>query len=144
MLFDDIVPNYIDRPGGYTRIIKLGQREGDGAHMAVLELVGFETAKKKKEKKAKEGDKKKKSKGKEEAHPSEEKKSKKGKMKEEVKSTEDKDDKKVKKAKEKPKDEETKDIPVIIVTGVARGERFEERMIRQAPDVPPADGYIQR
>ena len=41
-------------------------------------------------------------------------------------------------------DEVTKDIPVIIVTGVARGERLEERMIRQAPDVPAPDGYIQK
>ncbi len=41
-LFDDIAPTYVDRHGGYTRIIKLGPRRGDGAQMAILQLVGFE------------------------------------------------------------------------------------------------------
>lgn len=42
------------------------------------------------------------------------------------------------------KDEETKDIPVIIITGVARGKQFEERMMRQDPDIPLPDGYIEK
>ena len=38
-LFTDVGPRFVDRPGGYSRIVKLGQRQGDAAHMVYLELV---------------------------------------------------------------------------------------------------------
>jgi large subunit ribosomal protein L17 len=38
-LFDDIAPRYAERNGGYTRLIKLGVRQGDAAEMVLLELV---------------------------------------------------------------------------------------------------------
>ena len=41
-LFDVIHAQYVDRNGGYTRIIQTGRRHGDAAPMAILELVGYE------------------------------------------------------------------------------------------------------
>jgi len=50
-LFSEIAPKFADRAGGYTRIIHAGNRVGDNAQVAILELVGYEY--KAKEKKAK-------------------------------------------------------------------------------------------
>ncbi len=41
-VFDEFAPRYADRNGGYTRMIKIGQRQGDAANMVILELVDSE------------------------------------------------------------------------------------------------------
>jgi large subunit ribosomal protein L17 len=52
-LFSEIAPKFADRAGGYTRIVLAGVRVGDGAKVAILELIGYELKKKDKKEKAK-------------------------------------------------------------------------------------------
>ena len=52
-VFDTIAPTFADRKGGYSRIIKLGNRKGDGADIAIIELLGSELEAKKAERAAK-------------------------------------------------------------------------------------------
>ena len=42
ILFDELAPAFSEREGGYTRVLKLGNRQGDAAPIAILQLVGFE------------------------------------------------------------------------------------------------------
>jgi large subunit ribosomal protein L17 len=65
VLFNEIAPTQKDRPGGYTRIVRLNQRQGDAAQLAILEWVDVpvaieEPAKEEKEQKKEEGEGKKK------------------------------------------------------------------------------------
>jgi large subunit ribosomal protein L17 len=52
-VFDTIAPKFAERKGGYSRIIKLGNRKGDGADLAIIELLGSELEAKKAERAAK-------------------------------------------------------------------------------------------
>jgi large subunit ribosomal protein L17 len=108
-VFEEIVPRLKDREGGYTRIYKMGWRQGDGAPLSLIELVFFSPAKEKKKstvEKAKEvlGKVSPKRKGKEEKKEKPKgKKEKKGKKKEEKETTKETPKKKSSEEKSKPR-----------------------------------------
>ncbi len=47
-LFSDVAPKFQDRPGGYTRVTKMGRRSGDSSEMAIVEWVGIEAPERRK------------------------------------------------------------------------------------------------
>ena len=67
-LFKEVAPKVADRPGGYTRIIKLGTRQGDAADVCFIELVDFDENMAKTPKTAKKTRRSRRSKGAEAAH----------------------------------------------------------------------------
>jgi len=71
-VFDTIAPRFADRNGGYSRIIKLGNRKGDGADLAIIELLGSELEVKKAERAEKDKEKQTKQAGKEKKEEKEE------------------------------------------------------------------------
>ena len=104
-LFDEIAPHYMEREGGYTRILRLGVRQGDNAQTVMLELVETEKTKKPMMKKGKKAE------SAEGAEPAEEKPKAKEKAKKSAKEKEDKKEAKPKKAAKtaKPKKASDKD-----------------------------------
>ncbi len=112
-LFDEIAPKFKDRQGGYTRVYRLGWRQGDGAPLSLVELVTYAVPEEKKKstlKKAKEVLEKvtPKKKGKEEKKQKEKKKGKEKEKKEKKVKKEEKEAPKGKKEKSKKKSSEEK------------------------------------
>jgi large subunit ribosomal protein L17 len=112
-LFDTIAPQYMDREGGYTRILKVGSRLGDNARTVILELVGREAAREERlktdKKKAEKGEAPAKDKGKAKSKrdkKSTKKESKKTAAEKTIKDTKEEKEKKPKKSKAKGASEE--------------------------------------
>lgn len=104
-LFNEIAPIYEDRAGGYTRIIRLGNRKGDNAELSIFQLVGFEKVQTKKEEKKKQAKKAEKEEAKEEAKAVEAKEEKEEKPSEKAKAAEPEAEVKQEEAKEETPEE---------------------------------------
>jgi large subunit ribosomal protein L17 len=83
-LFDTLGARFATRPGGYTRILRLGPRKGDGTEMAILELLGSEYKPESKDEKGKKAEGKKAESGKDEAKKQAKPKAKKAKAEKEA------------------------------------------------------------
>jgi len=139
-LFNEVAPKYDGRNGGYTRTILLGNRLGDGARLAIIELVGFEEEileKERKEKKEKVERRKKRieEREKERKEREEEEAAEEGEVEEE----EEKPERKVKKEKpeKKAKEKEIKERPKAKETGEKKRRFF---LFRRKKDRDPMEG----
>ena len=121
-LFDTLGPRFAERPGGYSRILKLGWRQGDGAELAILELLGSEPVFDKGPKKGKKGRKAKKEAAGEAAKAE-------GEAKEEHEHDHEHDHEHRKeaapKAKKKPAGKRPKKSPIVATRGRARKKTEE-------------------
>ncbi len=132
-LFDEIAPTYADRNGGYTRIVKLGRRKGDGAELAILQLVGFEPMiiEERKARKAKKKVNEERKKAKEKAAEKD--------VKEKVEQKETKEEKKVEEKVEANKVEEEKNIEAAEAPGSEKSQKTQKKTTTKKTTTQPKE-----
>ncbi len=124
VLFDEIAPTFVDRNGGYTRVIHLGQRYGDGAELSLLEFVGFESVKHK----PKKGEKK--------THKAEEEKAESVKATEKAPEKEEVSAEAVEKEKVEKEEKASEEAAPEAVSETTKAEKTEEPKEKAAPAEP--------